>query len=117
MRTQAEITADAADRPPFANGTEGEIWMARWCEECANDSPELVDRGEGCPLLLIALLGKTPKEWPVNPTGGDYTCDEFVQAPEWPADDDPDEVEAPDLRPIETVHVLDGQLDIFGGGS
>lgn len=113
MRTQAEIDAAATDRVPFSNGTAGEIWMSRWCEECANDSPELVDKGEGCPLLLVALLGKTPKEWPVNPTGGDYTCDEFVQAPEWPGDDEPDVEFA---RRIETVNipVLDGQMDLFG---
>lgn len=77
MRTYEE--ADAAARPgsPFSTSTEGEMWMERNCQRCANDTPAQVDRGEGCPLVLIALLGKTPAEW--TRTGlSSYRCAEFV---------------------------------------
>lgn len=63
MRSYAEIMAGARDQSPFSNHTEWEIWSARWCERCANDTPEKVDRGEGCPLILAALMRKTPAEW------------------------------------------------------
>jgi hypothetical protein len=63
MRTLDEIGADADDRMPFSNGEEGYGWMANWCARCKNDSPELIDKGEGCRLILVGMLGKTPKEW------------------------------------------------------
>lgn len=77
MRTYEEAEAAARDGSPFSNGTEGEQWMARNCHRCANDTPDMVDRGEGCPLVLIALLGKTPAEW--TRTGlSSYRCAEFI---------------------------------------
>lgn len=48
----------AADERPFANGFEGESWMAHWCEMCVNS--RLPD---DCPLIGVALLGKTPQPW------------------------------------------------------
>jgi len=66
--------------------------MDNWCDRCVHDSEELVDKGQGCPLILVALVGRTPAEWfeqpwqqvPGRPEGhtapvlGDtYHCVEF----------------------------------------
>lgn len=86
MRTADEIMADARDGSPFSNGTSGMIWMENWCERCRNDSPEMVDRGEGCPLILVSLCGKTPVEWFEQEDLQDYHCIEF-RAEDGPDDD------------------------------
>ena len=80
MRTYEEIDADARDGSPFSNGTEGEGWMANWCYR-----PCIQDKNDDCPLILVALMGKTPAEWMEQPRGdsgykvfGDqYHCIEF----------------------------------------
>lgn len=77
MRTLEEILADARDVPAFSNSTMGEIWTANWCERCKNDSQGLVDRGKGCPLILVSLMGKTPVEWFEQERTQDYHCIEF----------------------------------------
>lgn len=121
MRTPDEIDAAATEGSPFSNGSEGYAWMDRWCDECANNDEETE---KWCPILSVALLGKTPAEWSEKPwqqikgapegevapvLGDTYHCSEFVQAPEA----DPDVEFA---RRIETVNipVLDGQMDLFG---
>ncbi len=62
----------AADGSPFSNGSEGQAWMANWCELCA--------AYDTCPLILIAMLGRRPRQW-VNeqPASLDnrYTCEAF----------------------------------------
>lgn len=73
-----EASERAADRPAFSNGTEGDAWMENWCFRCRNDD------GDGCPLVLVAMLGKTPAEWePFVPgsLGSQYCCTEFEAAP------------------------------------
>jgi len=93
MRTQAEITATARDKPPFSNGTEGHGWMENWCYRCHNPAELAWRRYEegkrktaptefpgGCPLICVALLGKTPTEWMEQPEyryGDQYHCIEF----------------------------------------
>lgn len=80
MRTYEEAFAAAKDEWPFSNGTEGEAWLENWCERCVNDSPEMVDAGNGCPLILVSLIGRTPVEWTEQDSGdlGDtYHCTEF----------------------------------------
>lgn len=120
MRTDAEITADAKPGSPFSNGTEGYAWMDRWCHECTeNDEPT----EKWCPILSVALLGKTPVEWVEQPwqqikgrpegetapvLGGTYECTEFQQRPEWPGDDDPDT----GPPPPDPAPEVDGQLDL-----
>jgi hypothetical protein len=70
MRTEDQIMADAADRPPFSNGTEGETWTARWCAGCVHDAAFQRDQADsGCPLLTVAILGRTPAEWFEQPFG------------------------------------------------
>jgi hypothetical protein len=59
----------ALDRRPFANGHEGQSWMAAWCERCAHENT--------CPLLTTALLGRTPAAWTeIDPAAlaGRYHC-------------------------------------------
>jgi hypothetical protein len=65
MRTLAEIEADARDQRPFANGTEGYGWMGNWCyRPCLHDLPFQNDISpRGCPIILVAFLGKTPAEF------------------------------------------------------
>jgi len=58
------LYSESRDRPPFANGTEGYGWMAANCDTCIWDRPARHgDEGNGCPLLLIALVGRTPAQW------------------------------------------------------
>jgi hypothetical protein len=120
MRPEAEIDAAARPGSPFSNGTEGYSWMANWCDECTNndEATEL-----WCPILSVALLGKTPAEWveqpwkqikgrpegEVAPSLGDtYHCTEFVQRPEWHDDPDGDPPPPPDPAPE-----CDGQIDLI----
>ena len=64
MRTLAEIEADARDQRPFANGTEGYGWMGNWCYRCLRDAPFRNGISPtGCPIILVAFLGKTPVEF------------------------------------------------------
>lgn len=105
MKPFAELMAAASDRKPFSNHTEWEVWSYNHCDDCYEEPT--------CELILVALFGKTPKEWAVKEDGWTGDCSEFEPIP-YATDDEPEE---PAGRPIETVHVLDGQLDIFGGGS
>ena len=76
MRSYDEIYESATDQPPFSNGTEGYAWQENWCwapcqqpdevawqryEEGKRKTPP--KSGTCCPLLLCALLGRTPIEW------------------------------------------------------
>jgi hypothetical protein len=68
----------AADRPPFSNGSMWEIWSYRNCERCVNDGMGAGDDELQCPLILVALTGRTPAEWADgNPPLGDYACSLF----------------------------------------
>lgn len=57
--------ADALHKPAFANGFEGDSWMAVWCATCAQDE-------NTCPLIGVALLGRTPRAWILINPGGLY---------------------------------------------
>lgn len=49
---------------PFSNGTEGYGWMANWCDRCLRDAPFRNGIAkQGCPLILVAYMGRTPAEW------------------------------------------------------
>jgi hypothetical protein len=108
MRSYEQIMTDARGDSPFSNHTMWEIWADRWCYECANDSEELVDQGKGCPLIMAALMGKTPREWTAateeDDMLGNYECSEFRRRPE-PGDDPPPEPPPPPP--------CDGQVDMF----
>lgn len=54
----------ALDKRPFSNGDEGYGWMWANCDQCVHDRPARQDHPEnGCPLIMVALLDKTPAEW------------------------------------------------------
>jgi hypothetical protein len=76
----------ARDVPPFSNGTEGFGWQANWCDRCLRDALfRNTGKGSGCPLLCIAVQGRTPAEWLDGPRdeygryniGDQYHCIEF----------------------------------------
>jgi hypothetical protein len=74
MRPLEEIEKDARDVPPFSNGTSGKIWMGGWCDRCLVDAPFRNGiNGTGGPVLLVALMGKTPAEW-LEVGVQSYTC-------------------------------------------
>lgn len=65
---------------PFSNNTEYEVWEVNWCDRCLRDAPYRRDISPtGCPLLVIALLGRTPAEWMEQPPDSPdrYHCIEF----------------------------------------
>lgn len=102
MRTYEQILADATDRPPFSNGTAGYAWMDNWCHR-----PCKKDRNEDCPLIMAALMQKTPKEWTEVPGRiQDYVCSEFEP------DDEGDGEAEPQPYP-QPVGEIDGQVDLF----
>lgn len=116
MKTFDEAMATARDGSPFSNSTQWEIWADRWCYTCSKDSPELVDKGQGCPLITVALMERTPAEWTAE-TEEDrvmarYTCSEYEERPEWPGDDDPDS-DPDDPDPTGPAENVPGQVDIF----
>lgn len=85
-RPLAEIMADARDRSPFSNGTEGYGWMAANCGRCVHDKPARQGHEEkGCPLILVAMMHKTPVEFLDGPRdehgrygiADQYHCIEF----------------------------------------
>lgn len=82
MRTYDEAFDAAIDERPFSNGSQGEGWMANNCDRCVHDKAARSNNpGEGCPLVLVALMGRTPAEW-LAPTEeawiyGNFTCIEF----------------------------------------
>jgi hypothetical protein len=63
----------ADEKPPFANGFEGDMWMSAWCERCAHY--------EDCPLILVAVMGRTPFPWVPDEPGSltrRYTCARYT---------------------------------------
>jgi len=64
MPTYQQVLDESEDRPPFANGTEGDAWMSGWClREGARCKHETADRGE-CPLMDVVIMdGRTPRQW------------------------------------------------------
>jgi hypothetical protein len=74
-----DAEATAADRSPFSNGFEWDVWSARWCHRCLNDA------NEDCPLILVAMLGKTPSQWVEGEILGletRYSCNGFEDLPD-----------------------------------
>lgn len=110
MRSAQEIDLDAIDRRAFSNGSSFEIWSYNWCDDCKVDAPYRRDEvDEGCPLLFVLLMGKTPVEF--KEVGlQDYECPEFV-----PDDDGDDDDGAPTPpAPTGPAVEIEGQQDILG---
>lgn len=78
MRTYDEILADASDSAAFSNGSQGYSWTYNNCDRCINDKPAREGGYEdGCPILLVTLMSKTPAEFLGDRVFADYTCVEF----------------------------------------
>lgn len=110
MRTYDEAYAAAKDRRPFSNGTEGYAWEDNWCARCVHDGEfRRTWEGSGCPLMMVALMGRTPVEW-IDQTanghrlGDTYHCTEFRDVEEGGGEGEPEPVPPP---------VIDGQVDMF----
>jgi hypothetical protein len=111
MRDLDAIQADAREGSPFSNSTSGEMWMGEWCYRCKVDAPFQRDEAtEGCPLILVALIDKTPAEWTETGTQ-DYHCSEFDED----HGEDGDDGEGPPVGPTwpQPVAEMEGQTDIF----
>jgi hypothetical protein len=68
----------ALDKPAFSNSDEGLGWLDANCSRCAHDRPARQGReSEGCPLILVAFMERTPAEWlegDRSSIAGRYTC-------------------------------------------
>lgn len=107
MRTYEQIDADAMPEAPFSNGTMGYGWMGQWCYQCKVDGPFQRNEADvGCPIILVALFGKTPKEW-TDQGLQDYHCSEFVPDDEGGGD------EGPKPPPPLPGDAYEGQVDMF----
>lgn len=81
MRDFEELFDDSTEGSPFSNSTMGDMWMGQWCENCQEDVAFTQgDTENGCPLLALAMIGRTPKEWVKVPGSQDYVCSEFKEA-------------------------------------
>lgn len=63
MPAYADAFARAVDEPAFSNGDEGYAWMDAWCARCVNDGYGTGSEQPQCPLIDVALNGRTPIEW------------------------------------------------------
>lgn len=111
MKTYEDAYATAKDERPFSNGTEGYAWTETWCDTCVHDREGRAGTGSGCPLLCVAILGRTPVEWTENEPryqlGNTYTCSEYVEDDD---DDGDDPQPQPEPGPPPTC---EGQLDLI----
>jgi hypothetical protein len=89
---------ESRDRRPFSNGEEGYGWMNANCSTCIHDKPARQgDEGNGCPLILLALVGRHPAQWLDGPRDENglysiatqYTCVEHRREDDGPADPQP----------------------------
>lgn len=114
MRDYDEAYAAATEGSPFSNGTQGEMWTSNWCDTCIHDKGARDGTNDqGCSLLLIGLMGRTPTEWIAQewvgnkPPVDDYHCTEYRE------DDDPWDDDKPKDVPPAPPHVeCVGQTDI-----
>lgn len=92
---------NASDRAPFSNGTMWDLWSDQWCYRCRFDGIGIGEDEPHCPLILVALNGRTPAEWTDrNPPLGDYRCSKFS--------------DRGDPAPPEPTPEIPGQLALFG---
>jgi len=94
-----QLLAESHDRSAFANADEGYGWMAANCDRCIHDKPARNGHDDqGCPLLLITLLGRTPRQFIDGPRDehGRYGIPDQYLCTEFRGDDDPD----PQPRPV-----------------
>ncbi|MFE2469775.1 hypothetical protein [Streptomyces mirabilis] len=96
-----QLFSESHDRPAFSNGTEGYGWMAANCDRCIHDKPAREnDDARGCPLVLITLVGRTPRQFIDGPRDeqGRYGIATQHVCTEFRGEDDPD----PNPQPVPT---------------
>lgn len=88
------------DGTPYmpSNGTEGEIFMGRWCEQCSKDRFD--EGGDSCDIMLLALSGEQPEWWCYQ--AGLPACKAFEEKRDEPEQD--------------VIPVSPGQLSLLPGG-
>lgn len=76
--------ARSHDGRAFANGHEGDAWMGLWCLDCVQDQDQ-------CPLIGVALLGRTPAAWQDRDPGSlnRYICNEYQENANVDQEDEP----------------------------
>ncbi len=64
--------ARAREGRAFTDDAQFESWSRIWCQDCVV--------GATCPLVDVALLGRTPAAWTERDPASlnRYTCEEFV---------------------------------------
>lgn len=64
--------ARAHEGKAFTDDSEFSSWSRIWCQDCVH--------GATCPLVDVALLGRTPTAWTERNRAetNRYTCHEFV---------------------------------------
>lgn len=71
-----EVTAAAVAGAPFSSSDDGYAWMSVFCDRCLRDAPFRNGINDtGCPILLVAMTGRTPAQWRGERNG--YQCAEF----------------------------------------
>jgi hypothetical protein len=91
---------EARDEPAFSNSDEGYGWMDNNCATCIHDKDQrdnAENPGPGCPLVMVALLGRRPIQWLDGPRneqglysiGTQYTCLEYRHEDDGPTDPRP----------------------------
>jgi hypothetical protein len=107
LPTYEQAYAAAIDNPPFSNGDEGYGWMYHWCDRCINDKGTRDGSNpQGCPLVCVALMGRTPIEWldqkrvvdgKLQPysRGGQYQCTYFRDEEDGGGDGEPKPIPDP----------------------
>jgi hypothetical protein len=89
---------EARDKPAFSNSDEGMNWMDANCATCIHDKPARQgDDPNGCPLVLITLMGKRPLQFLDGPRdehgrysrAGQYHCTEYRHEDDGPTDPQP----------------------------
>lgn len=99
MDTVDNLYDAARQEPPFSNSTEGYGWMGENCGTCIHDKDQRSKEitGPGCPLVMVALMGRTPVQWLDGPRdssglhsiGTQYTCVEYRHEDDGPTDPTP----------------------------
>lgn len=81
-----ELKPDAGRKWRPSNGTEGELFIERFCQHCIHDADHRDDTGSGCEILIRTWAydiddPKYPAQWRIGPDG-QPTCTAFEEEKE-----------------------------------
>lgn len=86
MKSYQEYATTARSGRPFSNGTEWDLFQFNVCmgqgnpdRRCVHD--DSIDDDGGCPLIMVSLQDKWPREW-VGARFGPTRCTEKFTAAE-----------------------------------